>query len=161
MKNKNLLHEICDDMEKQLEMAKRLIPEDRLMNPGEAQHLDSMLHSAKSLETIIAMVEHGKEGKQEDESGNYARYRADGNANGNGGMYGDGGNYGAMDRDSRGRFREGGGESYGYYPMMAGQYYRENGAHPLRDALKNTMKMARSEEERRVLEKAMQQLESM
>lgn len=104
---------------------------------GSLDTIDKLTHSIKSLATIIAM-----------EEGGYSRdYSMDGYAREGG--YGGGNSY-AQRRDSMGRYmsnRRGG-----------GRYSRDDGEMRLHETLKEAMEMAKTEKEREVLRRAMDQL---
>lgn len=116
------------------------------LSAGDLDVVDKLTHSIKSLVTIMAMEEGG--------------YSNDGGNSGYSG-YG-GGNSGARrGRDSMGRYTEGGSYNYRDGGYSGRRYSREEGRSYLSGKLEKMMEEASSEEEREVLQSAMNRLKNM
>lgn len=156
--NLKTLYEICDIFSESLKDAKeKLRKSSGPVSVGDADYVDKLTHTIKSLETTIAM----KEAKGEDEGGYSGRYPMMpryGYAYNDGRSYADGGrarsdSYGGMS-NARGR---------GNNPMGRNQYSRDGG-YSYADDMEATKDEIRElsqkmpEEHRRKIERALDEL---
>lgn len=140
------LYELCDVIEREMqEAAKKIRNAGGKINAGDADYIDKLTHSLKSIKTVIAMTE------AEDDYSNaggmsYQRGRRGGNRDGRGGM-----SYArrGQRRDSMGRYSREGGYSY------------DDAKSDMMDELREIMEDAPDERTKREFHAFMQKLESM
>ncbi len=136
------LHELCEILMQNIKEVKDEI-RGRRLEPEEAEYLDYLLHSLKSVKCVIQILERDKDGKTQYADGGYSsgEYRA----------YMDGSTYGRRMRDSRGRYMESG----------YGRMYRDDGKDQVMDHLRSAMDKCQDQGSRKILEDAMHKFEGM
>lgn len=147
MHNLDTLYELCDSVMDELDKANdKLQKAGGEMSAGDAEYLDKLTHTLKSIKTTIAMEEaYGDDYSHDggyDGGNSYARGRR-----------------GNVRRDSMGRYSRDGSNSYARGYDRRGGYSRDDAKAELMQNLREMEMEAKDEETRRMIQKWKRQVE--